>query len=393
MTTNPSQVQLRWPAEFNVLPKEVFHREDIYRLELERIFYGPEWHLMAHISEVPEPGDFKTLNLGEAPLLILRGDDGLVRVFNNSCPHRGTQLETHSRGNVPDITCPYHRWNFNNRGELLGAPGIERFPDGFRKEDFGMRELRSEIRHGLVFTTCSAEAPSLASFLGEDGDAFLSKLLGGGAALTLLGYQKVVFATNWKEYGDNEGYHAPLLHRAFRLLRWQGGKGVQCVTKQGHKLIEAELKGSGNDGFLEDNSLVECRDPNVSRDSIVVNLFPMTVLTKHLDVINIRFAFPRSPDETESHYAYFGRADDDPQMHRHRLRQSSNLLGPSGLISLEDGAVFNRLHQGSNTLGTVGFQKGAGERLEAPCFVEQNDEASNLVRWERYRQIMGFERG
>ena len=243
MTTNPSQVQLRWPAEFNVLPKEVFHREDIYRLELERIFYGPEWHLMAHISEVPEPGDFKTLNLGEAPLLILRGDDGLVRVFNNSCPHRGTQLETHSRGNVPDITCPYHRWNFNNRGELLGAPGIERFPDGFRKEDFGMRELRSEIRHGLVFTTCSAEAPSLASFLGEDGDAFLSKLLGGGAALTLLGYQKVVFATNWKEYGDNEGYHAPLLHRAFRLLRWQGRQGRPMRHQAGPQADRGRAQG------------------------------------------------------------------------------------------------------------------------------------------------------
>ena len=393
MTANAGGVSLRWPAQFNVLPKEVFHREDVYRLELERIFYGPEWHLMAHVCEVPEPGDFKTLNLGEAPLLILRGDDGHVRVFNNSCPHRGTQLETRSRGNVPDITCPYHRWNFNTRGDLMGAPGIERFPDGFRKEDYGMRELRSETRHGLVFATCSPDTVSLADFLGEDGDAYLVKLVGEDVPLTLLGYQKVVFATNWKEYGDNEGYHAPLLHRAFSLLRWQGGKGVQCVTARGHKLIEAELKGSGNEDFLADNSLVEFREPNAPRRSIVVNIFPMTVLTKHLDVINLRFAFPRSPDETESHYAYFGRADDTPEMHQHRLRQASNLLGPSGLISLEDGAVFNRLHKGSNTLGTVAFQKGAGERLEAPCFVEQNDEASNLIRWERYREIMGFERG
>ena len=392
MATDQSEVEFRWPEKFSEIPKEAFHREDIYRAELERIFYGPEWHLLAHVSEIPEPGDFKTLNLGEAPLLILRGDDGQIRVFNNSCPHRGTQLATRARGNATDFTCPYHRWNFNNRGELVAAPGIERFPDDFCKQDYGMHELRSEIRHGLVFATCSDRTVGLEEFLAE-ADGYLFKLLGEGAELRLLGYQKVVFATNWKEYGDNEGYHAPLLHRAFSLLKWQGGKGTQCVTGRGHKLIEAELGGTANERFLEDNSLVEFRDADAPRRSVVVNLFPMTTMTRHLDVFNIRYSFPRSPDETEVHYAYFATAADDAEMYRHRVRQASNLLGPSGLISLEDGAVFNRLHQGSNTPGTVTFQKGAGETLTAPCFVEQNDEASNLIRWERYRQIMGFERG
>ena len=359
MAINRNDVEFRWPEKFSEIPKEAFHREDIYRAELERIYYGPEWHLLAHVSEVPEPGDFKTIDLGEAPMLILHGDDGEVRVFNNSCPHRGTQLETRARGNVPDITCPYHRWNFNNRGDLVAAPGIERFPDDFRKEDFGMQEQRSEIRHGLVFATCSDETIDLDAFLGE-ADDLLYRLLGEGAELRLMGYQKVVFATNWKEYGDNEGYHAPLLHRAFSLLKWQGGKGTQCVTERGHKLLDAELGETRNEAFLDDNSLVEFRDANTPRRSMVVNLFPMTVLVKHLDIINIRFAFPRSRDETESHYAYFSLAGDDEEMFRHRLHQGSNLLGPSGLISLEDGAVFNRLHQGSNTPGNVTFQKGAG---------------------------------
>ncbi len=156
MVISPSKLEFRWPKKFSEIPKEAFHRDDIYRAELELIFYGPEWHLLAHVSEIPEPGDFKTLDLGEAPLMILRGDDGVVRVFNNSCPHRGTQLATRARGNAPDITCPYHRWNFNNRGELVAAPGIERFPKDFRKQDYGMRELRSQIRHGLVFATCDA---------------------------------------------------------------------------------------------------------------------------------------------------------------------------------------------------------------------------------------------
>jgi len=66
------------------------------------------------------------------------------------------------------------------------------------------------------------------------------------------------------------------------------------------------------------------------------------------------------------HYTYFCHADDDEEMVRHRLRQSSNLLGPSGLISLEDGAVFNRLHKGLMTPGTIAFHRGVNGRLTPP---------------------------
>ncbi len=385
-----NEVAVRWPAKYNELPKEVFHREDVYQRELERIFYGPDWHPVGHVSELPNPGDFKTLQVGEANLLVVHGDDGQVRVFLNSCPHRGTKLKTPSRGTSAEIECPYHRWRFNIRGELLSAPGSEQFPAAFRKQDYGMRELRSGRIYGLILASFSTEGPDLDLFLGE-AKVNLRKILSGDGRLKLLGYQKTVYATNWKEYGDNEGYHAPLLHRAFRLLRWQGGNGAQGMTRYGHKLL-AEIRKNADSGFLNDHSLVESRDQNSAPQSVIVSLFPMTTMVKHLDVINLRFAFPLSRDKTEVHYAYFCHQDDDAEMIRHRVRQASNLLGPSGFISLEDGAVFNRLHEGSSTPGKVAFQKGYRGPMQAPCAVEQNDEASNLIRWERYREIMGFER-
>ncbi len=103
--------------------------------------------------------------------------------------------------------------------------------------------------------------------------------------------------------------------------------------------------------------------------------------------------FPLSRDETEVHYAYFCREDDDEDMVRHRMRQAANFLGPSGFVTLEDGAVFNRVHRGSKTIGNVEFQKGVRGPIEAPAVIEQNDEASNLVKWECYREVMGFSRG
>lgn len=381
--------EIRWPAKTSQIPKDVFHREDVYRLEIERIFGGAQWHPVAHRAEVPKPGDFKTLYVGETPVFVLHGADGRVRVFENACPHRGTQLQTCASGKLDRVECPYHRWQFDLNGVLLGAPGSERFPDDFRKEDFGLYELRSEDVHGLVCVTLDREAPSLREYLDETPE-YVAKIF-GDEPLRLLGYQKTRFSTNWKAYADNEGYHAPLLHRAFRLLGWHGGSGFQCVTVHGHKIIEASLR-LPTTTFLDDAALLDFRDRRNPPRSVIVQLFPMVSMVRHMDVINVRFAFPRSVGETEVHYTYFAAAADDSEMVRHRVRQASNLIGPSGLISLEDGAVFNRLQRASHTSKPAEFQKGVSGPIEAPCIIEQNDEASNLVKWERYREIMGFAR-
>ncbi|HVZ46501.1 MAG TPA: aromatic ring-hydroxylating dioxygenase subunit alpha [Ramlibacter sp.] len=381
-----------WPSELNKVPKEVFCREDVFEREMERIYKGPQWHPVAHQCEVPNPGDYKTMHIGPVPVLVVRGDDRAVRVFVNSCPHRGTQLKTCSRGTSRAIECPYHRWAFNTRGELLGAPGLQDFPAGFRKEDNGLKSLRTALLHGVVFTTLSAEVADLETYLGGTPE-YIARALGGDGRLKLMGYQKVTFATNWKEYSDNEGYHAPLLHGAFRLLQWQGGKGVQFIAGDAHKVTAAELGHAPDNGFLNDPSLIQLFDRSRAPQSIIVALFPVSLILKHLDVMTIRYAIPRSPDSTEVHYAYFSHVDDSPELERHRLRQASNLLGPSGLISLEDGAVFNRLHVGAAGGGTANFQKGVGDLTELRTTLAQNDEAGNLVRWEHYRKLMGFDRG
>lgn len=389
--TVESPVDIRWPDGYAAVPKEVFYRADVYRLELERIFYGPQWHPIGHAAEIPNKGDFKTFRIGEAPVLLTRGDDGIARVLVNSCAHRGTQVETRSRGNATRLVCPYHRWLYDTSGKLLACPGIERFPKEFRKEDHSLRELRSTSFRGLIFATFSDDTPPIEQYLGPVGDT-LGKILRDGR-LGLLGYQKSRFNTNWKEYNDNEGYHAPLLHQAFRLMEWQGGEGAGIATPGGHFGIEASLRENMRKDFLSDPSLVEFRDKSAPPRSLTVALFPITVMVKHVDVVNLRFAFPVSPDETEVHYAYFHYADDKAEMVRHRLRQSSNFLGPSGFVSLEDGAVFNRLHVGSHAPGTICFQAGVQSYDEpADGITAQNDEAGNLMKWEYYRQVMGFER-
>jgi len=73
--------ELMWPNHINKIPKEIFGDPAIFEMELERIFYGPEWHLVGHVAELPNKGDFKTFDLGRRPILIARGEDDRVRIF------------------------------------------------------------------------------------------------------------------------------------------------------------------------------------------------------------------------------------------------------------------------------------------------------------------------
>jgi phenylpropionate dioxygenase-like ring-hydroxylating dioxygenase large terminal subunit len=384
---------LIWPKKMNKLPKKIFVDEDLFEEELKKIFYGREWHPVCHESEVPEVGDFKTFQVGRIPLYAARGDDGQVRVFYNSCSHRGNQMVTAPRGNKTEFECPYHRWLFSKEGKLIGCPNSDEYSPGFKKEDYPLSQPRTDSYLGLIFCTFSAESTSLLDWLGEDTLAPLSTILGKDGRLKLLGYQKVRYNVNWKAYCDNDGFHAPLLHRAFKMLNWQGGKGRQYAPTERHLVFESKLSEAPDTSFLNDYSILEFKGVDPSEGSCIVQLYPMFVSTKHLDMLNLRFAFASGPDTTEVHYAYFTHLDDDPELANHRLRQSSNLLGPTGLISMEDASIFHRIHIGAQTPGNVEFQKGVKDFYKLNDQFQQNDESGNLPRWEYYRKVMGFERG
>jgi phenylpropionate dioxygenase-like ring-hydroxylating dioxygenase large terminal subunit len=392
MQSNPIWPPVVWPAKATEVPKDIFIREDIYQEELSRIFRGPEWFPVAHVSEIPNIDDFKTCTVGEVPLIVARDPQNEVHVLYNSCSHRGAQVETRPYGNRRLFQCPYHRWSFNAKGELVGCPLQPGDSVNFKRENHPLGRPRIGIVHGLVFVTMSDDAPSLEVFLDGYEDK-LTNVMGGDGRLRLLGYHKSLLNANWKTYHDNDAWHAPLLHTAFRLLNWQGGKGRQFANARGHRGFESQLAVPDGRSFLSDPSLIEYRGGNINeKGSCSLHLFPLFAAVKHLDTIGLRFVNPRGVDQTELVFAYFGREDDDEAMTRHRVRQSSNLLGPCGMVSMEDAAVFQRLHIGSRTPGMQVFQKGVKDEYAMPTEFSQNDESPNILSWEYYREVMGFEK-
>src|SRR6185437_1333540 len=96
------------PAE-GLISRRIFSDTEVYGLEVEKIF-GRGWFFVGHESEIPEPGDLVTRSVGMDPAILLRDDDGEIRVFLNSCRHRGMRVCRTDRENTSFLRCPYHGW-------------------------------------------------------------------------------------------------------------------------------------------------------------------------------------------------------------------------------------------------------------------------------------------
>lgn len=182
-----------------------------------RSIFRREWISLAHVSQVPEPGDYLRVDLCGEPMLVTRGKDGIVRVLSRVCRHRGMDLMPEG-GSLPDqgnqrvILCPYHLWSYDLNGRMLGAPEMQR-ADGFDRSEVCLHEFRSEIWEGFVFVTLNDEAPPLAEKFSRLHRDYLAKWNMGEARLVWSQHWDCGF--NWKILLENfmEAYHHLGAHR------------------------------------------------------------------------------------------------------------------------------------------------------------------------------------
>jgi anthranilate 1,2-dioxygenase large subunit len=334
---------------------------------VERIFKGPTWHLVAHDSELLLAGDYKRTTIAGVPVFVVRGEDALVRGFVNACAHRGTEVVNQKRGNAgKGIRCIYHGWRYALNGKLLGVWLPEAFPENFRREDHGLTPVRVQSYHGCIFVTLSQEAPPLADYLGgtirELMDAALRE-----RELVYLGSQTMLFRCNWKLYLENvfDSYHPQVLHGVVRILRTRAspdsafdvahsddGRFPHAWTKYHGLPIKEEDKD-----LLKDYSLFDVRDRQIGHN-YVLGLFPGDVLSCQLDVIQLRYVRSRGVDATEIEFANFAAKGESEEMVAHRVHQA-NILGPAGVISLEDGCALERVQWSSAAGGVNRVLRGA----------------------------------
>jgi choline monooxygenase len=213
---------------------------DPVRWEAERRgVFGRAWQFLVHESVVAEPGAWAAETLASYPLMVVRGQDGVLRGFHNVCRHRAGPLTDGAAGRCDGLlTCRYHGWTYALDGRLRAARDFGPAA-GFDPRDFSLFPIQVEIWRGLVFVNIDLEAQPLAGFV-----APLEQRLAGRdwSGLSVALTRTHSMACNWKTYVENylEGYHVPVMHpglaREIDATRY-------AVTVDGHVVLhEAPLR-------------------------------------------------------------------------------------------------------------------------------------------------------
>jgi len=361
-----------WPAlDYSRVPYRLYHDAALYAREQERIFGGPVWSFLGLEAEVPKPGDFRASYVGEMPIIFNRDETGAVRAFVNRCAHRGALVRRELCGNAANHICIYHQWCYGLDGRLTAIPfrrgirGKGGLDASFEMGAHGLRPLQVGNVNGALFGTLSADAEPLEDYLGPPILAQLRRLL--DRPVKVLGYNRQRIRGNWKLYAENtrDNYHASLLHEflvTFGLDRSTQVGGVTMDWRHRHNITWAEA-GSDTDEFAHQayagagvrNDFLSLKEPALvafhpehddKLNIAITSVFPSAVVVQISNSLAVRQIRPRGVDEVEIFQTMLGYADDSPEMTLHRLRQA-NLVGPAGLVSMEDGEAIELAHRAS----------------------------------------------
>lgn len=408
--------EVHWQRlDYSRIPFWLYHDPDVYRVEQEKIFRGPTWSYVALEAEIPNPGDFLTTYIGDTPVIVNRGQDGTLHAMVNRCAHRGALVRREIRGNAKDHVCIYHRWCYDLGGSLTGLPfrrglkGKGGMSADFRLEEHSLKKLRVESYAGVVFATFNESSESLPDYLGTVITKHFDRVF--SRPIRILGYQRQRIRGNWKFYLENQRdtYHGSLLHEfqsTFGTSRVTQTGGVTMDSRHRHNLTwsklgtddEAEFSAIYKDNKIHESTF-KLHDPTVVEfkpefaDGIslgICGIFPNATVHQIMNSLAARHLRTFSQDEFELTVTLFGYQDDSEEMTRHRLLQA-NMVGPAGLISMEDGEAIEITHRATSgdSEGCSVVEMGGGGPItdldhrinDVPC----------RGFWSYYAEVMGIE--
>lgn len=272
------------------------------------------WAALAVGADIPENGDARPMTFLGQPLLLLRDDAGAVRVFYNTCRHRGMILVEEPRRIEGAIRCPYHSWCYAKDGRLVatphvGGPGRNAHP-GIDRATLGLVELRSHVWMDVVFVNLSGDAPPFDEVHGaliERWREFDQPLHHGGADSRFT----LDLATNWKLAVENycESYHLPWVHPGLnsysRLEDHYHIEAPGLFSGQG-TLVYRQLRGTDEETFPDFAGLSEKWDTGAE----YVAVYPNLLLGVHRDHTFAIVLEPVAHDRTREHvHLYYATPD------------------------------------------------------------------------------------
>ena len=232
--------------ESSTLPPQCYTSHDFYKREVQTIFMKV-WNFIGRGDRIPNAGDYFTIEFAGVPVIVVRGSDGEIRAFANTCRHRGSML-AQGEGNCKAFRCPYHSWTYDIDGALIVAPQMEQ-TTAFDPADWHLTPVRLECWAGFMFLNFDPHAPPLMEYLGDLPLKLASYRFEDMVCVRRKEYE---LACNWKIYVENamEAYHITTVHRS--TLSRQKGKpseaqpaaGEYCALFKEHKGSRALLEAT-----------------------------------------------------------------------------------------------------------------------------------------------------
>lgn len=410
-------LRVDWPrTDYSRVPYWLYHDDEVYALEMERIFRGPVWSYLALEAEVPKPGDFRTTWIGDTPVVVSRAADGSIHAFVNRCAHRGAQVVRKTHGNAAEHVCIYHRWCYDSSGALIGVPfrrglkGEGGMPADFDPTQHGLTKLRVENFHGVLFGTFADRLESLPDYLGAFGRGMIERFM--HKPVKILGYHRQMVAGNWKFYNENlrDTYHASLLHEFF--VRY----GVDRATQKGGVKMDERHRHNMNHAYAASDTQEDARSAYAGQSGVAVDrlqlrhtaflahrsrfadgmnlaaptIFPNFLMVQINDTLCTRQLRPKGKDSFEIFQTAFGYADDSPELTEHRLLQL-NLVGPAGYVSMEDGEAIEIAHKMTAGAPDVHSVVEMGGRGPITDTTHRLTEGPIRGFWSYWSELMGVE--
>jgi len=340
------------------LPGWIYRDADFLEAEKERIF-AASWQVVCHLNDIPNPGDYHTLDFLGEPLVAVRGQDQKVRTFFNVCRHRAARLLDGGAGHCAGrIVCPYHAWTYDLGGRLTAISHRKEFAD-FTLDQYGLKPVETEIYKGFVFVRLKPGLPSVAEMLAPYESELAAYRL---EELKPLG--RVTLRTryvNWKNVTDNysDAMHITVAHPGLTRLFCQsyGVEAQPWVDK-----IWGYLRDVPSSQLSERmyQSLLP-KSPHLPDDRqrlwTYFKLWPNVAFDIYPDQIDFMQMIPISPTETLIREIAYVHPDERREMRAARyLNWRINRR-----VSLEDKSLIERVQTG---MGSRSYTPGPLGRTE-----------------------------
>jgi choline monooxygenase len=192
------------------VPTDRYTSPEFAALEHERL-WPYAWVIACTVDHVAHPGDVFEHRLGNLSVVVVRGDDGELRAFQNTCLHRGNLLCDGPAEGLSELRCPYHRWAWDLRGRLREVPSRKGFGI-LRNDDYPLIPASVGTWGPFVFVNLDAHAEPLDSYL---------EVIPADSAWAQLGEFRCTYRLdiplpcNWKTLIEafSETYHVQGIHR------------------------------------------------------------------------------------------------------------------------------------------------------------------------------------